>query len=102
MNSIVEVIGVGKENAVTRANLAAKLGMPDRAVRKMIAEARDQGAVILNAQDGKGYYLSEDPVDIRRQYNTNRARAMSILRQQKHLSQKLEEIERRDQLTLEG
>lgn len=101
MNSITDVIGVGRENAVTREQLAAMLGLPDRTVRRMIAEARDEGAVIINLSDGRGYYVSEELNDLYRQYNTNRSRALSILRQQKHLERKIEEAEGKDQVTIE-
>ncbi len=97
---IVEMLKVGKENAITREQLCIRLKQPDRTVRKMIAEARLEGAIIINAQDGAGYYLSDDPADLRRQYNTNRRRAMAILRQQKHLLKKIHEEETKNQLEM--
>ena len=98
---IVDILQVGKENALTRAELCDMMKVTDRAVRLMIAEARAEGAIIINAQDGKGYYLSEDPADLRRQYNSNRRRALSILRQQKFLRRKLEAEENKEQLVLD-
>ena len=86
---IVGYIGIGKDNAVTREQLCTMTGLPDRSVRRLIADARDNGVVILNAQDGAGYYISDDPKELQRQYNTNRRRAMSILRQQKYIRRKL-------------
>jgi len=100
--SILDYIPTGKDNAVTRAQLCAQTGLGDRAVRKLIEIARVEGAVIVNHQDGKGYYISDDPKDIRRQIATNNSRAMSILRQQKLLRQRLTEIERgATQITIE-
>ena len=98
---ITTYIPIGKENAVTRAQLCAITGLHDRAVRKLIEIARIEGAIIINEQDGAGYYISENPKDIRRQMVTNRNRAMSILRQQKYLRRRLEEIENRGQMTIE-
>lgn len=89
--SITDFIGVGRENAVTRGELVAILNLPDRAVRKLIQEARERGEIIINAQDGSGYYRSNDLGDMERQYNTNHRRAMSVLRQQKYLRQKMKE-----------
>lgn len=100
--NIVDLIPIGKANAVTRAQLCALTGLSDRAVRKLIEIARIEGEIIINAQDGAGYYVSDDPVDIRRQMATNRSRAMSILRQQKYLRRRLAEIENAGQLTFEG
>lgn len=91
--NITDYIPIGKENAITRAQLCALTGLSDRAVRQLIEVARIEGEVIINNQDGKGYYISNDPEDIRRQMASNRSRAMSILRQQKYLRRKLMEIE---------
>lgn len=99
--NIVDFIPTGKANAVTREQLCSLTGLRDRAVRKLIEIARIEGAIIINAQDGAGYYVSDDPVDIRRQMATNRNRAMSILRQQKYLRLRLEEIENAGQLAFE-
>lgn len=89
--NICDFLRTGKENAITRNELVTLLGLPDRTVRKLIQEARDRGEVILNAQDGAGYYMSNDVGELERQYRTNRNRALSILRQQKHIRRALAE-----------
>ena len=99
--NITDYIGIGKDKAVTRTELCSQLGMTDRTVRKMIEVARAEGALIINAQDGRGYYISDNEADIRRQLHANHSRAMSILRQQKKLRQKLREIGCAGQLTIE-
>ena len=99
--NIVDLIPTGKANAVTREQLCSLTGLSDRTVRKLIEIARIEGAIILNAQDGAGYYVSDHPADIRRQMATNRSRAMSILRQQKYLRRRLAEIENAGQLRME-
>ena len=53
--NIADYIPYGRENAVTREQLMMLTGMPDRAVREAIAQAR-RDTVILNLQDGNGYY----------------------------------------------
>lgn len=98
---IMTFIPKGKENAIGRNELVYQLNMPDRRVRRLIQDARDRGELILNAQDGKGYYTSDDEGELKRQYNTNRNRALSILRQQKYIRRRLREIEQRDQVTME-
>lgn len=98
--NITDYIPAGKENAVRRADLVRRLNLPDRTVRRMIQDARDRGEVILNDQSGAGYYISDDVGELKRQYRTNRNRALSILRQQKYLSRRIEEAERTDQLTI--
>ena len=90
---ITDFIGTGRENAVTRAELVARLNLPDRTIRNMIEAARKDGALILNDQTGAGYYISEDVGELKRQLRRNHNRAMSVLVQQKHLRRKIKELE---------
>ena len=99
---IISAIGVGRENAVTRQQLCEKLGKGDRAVRQMIETARNEGALIINSQDGKGYFMAVSDSDVLAQYNRNKARALSILMQQKHLVDAYVRLEGEDQAILEG
>lgn len=97
---IISAIGVGRENAVTRAQLCDKLGMGDRAVRKLIEDARNQGALIVNEQNGKGYYIATKLEEVCRQYAVNKARAMSIICQNAHLAKAMVELDiAQDRLT---
>jgi len=82
-------IPTGKENAITRSDLARILGMTDRAVRKAIEEARDRGALICNDGDGEGYYKASDIGQIERQYRVDRARALSTLKRLKTMRKML-------------
>ena len=98
---IMTFIPMGKENAISRWELMELTHLPDRTVRKMIQDARDRGELILNDQDGAGYYTSDDEGELKRQYRSNRSRALSILRQQRHIRRRLREIAQKDQVTLE-
>ncbi len=91
--NIVDFIPTGKENAITRSDLVRILNLPDRKVREMIETARKDGALILNDQDGAGYYISEDVGELKRQLHSNHSRAMSVLRQNTHLRRKIKELE---------
>lgn len=86
---IADYIPTGRENAVTRSHLRTVTGFTDRKVREQIEQARRKGAIIINTQDGAGYYQSEDIRDIAKQYTQNERRALSILAQQKHLRKRL-------------
>lgn len=61
MNNIIVFIPVGRENAVTRAQLNILTGLGDRVIRDQIHEAR-RFVPIINIGDGKGYYIP-DPLD---------------------------------------
>lgn len=53
--NIIDYIPFGRENAVTRTQLRIVTGLTDRKIRDLIADAR-RDTVILNMQDGKGYF----------------------------------------------
>ena len=80
-------IPTGKENAITRSDLARLLGMTDRAVRKEIELARERGELICN--EGTGYFLAEDIGQIERQYRVDRARALAVLKRLKTMRRML-------------
>ncbi len=82
---LATAIPYGRRNAITRQALAAKLGMNDRTARKAIEEARAAGLLIMCEQNGRGYYQSDDPVEMRCQYQQDTNRAMSILKRRKPL-----------------
>lgn len=83
--SIIDIIPLGAENAISRAELAEKSGMSDRRMRLEIQRERDNGELILNSQDGKGYFraTADDLDHIQRQYKQDTARAMAILKRRK-------------------
>ena len=91
---IENFIPEGKENAITRPELARVLGMTDRAVRKEIELARDRGALICNDGDGAGYYMARDIGQIERQYRTDRARALAVLKRLKTMRRMLRQAGR--------
>lgn len=80
---ILDYIGIGKNNAVTRKQLETLTGQSDRVNRRQIEDLRAQGEIICNDQDGKGYYLPETLDEVHRAYKQGRNRALSILKQQK-------------------
>ena len=86
---IILSIPFGKDNAISREALAAKLNTTDRRMRQMIEDARNQGVFILNDGDGKGYYQTTDLDEMERSYRSDRARALSILKRQKEMRRTL-------------
>jgi len=92
---IMTFIPVGHKNAVSRHELALLMELNDREMRYLIMDARVEGYLILNRQDGLGYftvepredgtYSDESLDDIAAQYLQNRKRALVILAQQKKM-----------------
>ena len=82
MKAIVyESLSYGRENAVKSAELAKRLGFKTvRELQKQIEAERVAGYVILSDSHGAGYYLSNDPVELRRFVNTLNARAANTIR----------------------
>lgn len=77
-----------KDRAVTRERLVRLTGIGDRQVRRAIEELR-RSYVIINDQDGRGYYRSGDLNDISRAYYQERARALAVLRRLKPMRELL-------------
>ncbi len=76
---------------ITREELASVLKTSDRKARKIVEMARDEGLIIANRQDGKGYFLPKTVEDLKALYNMNQSRAIAILRQQKHIRRAIRE-----------
>lgn len=80
MGCYYDDIPIGKEHAITRAELAALWGVSDRKVRRIIAELRSEdngdGFVIVAFSSRKGYYKTNDIREIRHFHfeTTKRAR----------------------------
>lgn len=89
--NIINYIPFGKENAIRRADLVIKTGMSDRKVREEIEKARRDGHIIINRQDGRGYYRTNDISEIKSQYWQDTARALSILARRKEMRRILKE-----------
>lgn len=71
----------GRENAIPSKTLAEVLGYPStRELQKQIERERAAGAVILSDSHGGGYYLSNDPDELRRFTRTLNARARNTIR----------------------
>lgn len=80
---LLQLLPVGRENAVGRRALAARLQIGDRSVRKLIEDLRDQGILVCNDQDGRGYYIAASTDEVERQYRIDRARALAVMRRMK-------------------
>ena len=92
---VLNAIPEGKENAISRAQLAATVEMPDRSVRRCIEQARRNGEFILSDPERGGYYRSDDIGEIEQQYRIDKARALSVLARLKHMKRALKEAGRK-------
>ena len=95
--NIIYFIPRGKQNAISRADLRNRTGLPDRLMRESIETARRNGHIILNMQDGRGYYRPSNPPtpeeinDMVKQYKQDDHRAKSVLVRQKFLRRILQQ-----------
>ena len=75
-------IPIGKANAISRADLARKWGISDRAMRDTIARLRAESAAldyaILSSSHVDGYWLSNDPKELDDFIKETSARARSV------------------------
>lgn len=71
----------GKESAIPSKTLAKALSFRSvRELQKAVEAERAAGAVILCDSQGAGYYLSDDPVELRKFIKTLNARAKNTIR----------------------
>ena len=80
----------GKDNAIKMSALAAALHTSEREVRKIIHEARCNGAVIIG--DNNGYYLPCSQEELLPYYITARKRSASGLKALRAAKRKLEKF----------
>lgn len=80
--NITDYIPTGQNNAVSADSLCTTLNIDRRTVRKLISAAQENGAVILNMQDGRGYFVpADDEAKLVDDYiRQESARARSIFR----------------------
>lgn len=78
---IEELIPFGKENAIKNEELQRVTGLDNRTVRRAVSDARKRGVVILNMQDGRGYYQPTDDerTEVEMYYFQEHSRAMNNL-----------------------
>lgn len=94
---IKKYIPKGHENAVTIETLMAMTGMSNRQVRRAIAES---DAIILNMQDGKGYFRMNPRTKAERAFAEKysaqeKSRGWAVLRKAFKVDKKLNELENR-------
>ena len=78
---VFDYLHYGKENAIPSKILAKALGFQTvRELQKQIERERAAGAVILSDPCGGGYYLSNDPAELRRFTQTLNARARNTMK----------------------
>lgn len=78
---VFDSLHYGKENAIPSKILAKALGFQSvRDLQKRIELERAAGAVILSDPCGGGYYLSNDPEELRRFTRTLHARARNTVK----------------------
>lgn len=76
---IVDILPTGKQNRMSLAELQEITGCRDvRKMRKMIADERKQGHVILSCAEG-GYWLPEDRREVERHIARTEREAKSLL-----------------------
>ena len=83
--TVEKYIPNGRANAVSRTALCMRTGRTDRENRRGIKEARDRGIPIVASPDD-GYYITDDPAEIKRLQNDYRHRAIQMLNTARRLN----------------
>ena len=93
MVKVHDSLHYGRENAIPSKILAKALGFQSvRDLQKQIERERAAGAVILSDPCGGGYYLSNDPDELRRFTRTLNARAKNTLKAAESAQRALDDL----------
>lgn len=76
---VINYIPKGRENAISRSQLAALTGFPDRVNRQAIEDARHHGVMVISGSNTKGYYITDDYTEWQGFLEEHRRRALSEL-----------------------
>ncbi len=89
----------GRECAIASKPLAKALGFQSvRDLQKQIERERAAGAVILSDPCGGGYYLSNDPAELRRFTQTLHARATNTMKAAESAQRVLNDLTRQESM----
>ena len=91
MTRVINVIPVGKANAISMTALADKLNVSTTTVKKEVREARHQGYQIVSGHEG--YWITDDPKEKRSFVNEMQKQAQSRISSTKHIRDALGETE---------
>ena len=104
MFDIANLIPYGAENAIDRYDLLRNVreilgDISDREMRRMLEVSRQNGNIIINFQNGKGYFRPDKEEEIERYIRQEEARAKTIFFNLKSAKKALRAL--KGQLTLD-
>ncbi len=88
---IVDLLQNGEKNAINMAELAARVNLDERELRRVIFRERCNGEIILSSS--AGYYLPSNKEELERYIKRTEARAKSAFRSLKEARRKLRALE---------
>lgn len=95
--TLLNAIPYGRENAVSRSELAGLTGIPDRAIRKEIkalnAELARHGEAILSSSSGKGYWRTNSVAEMKAYLRESRHRQQKQLQNDAPIQRLVYEME---------
>lgn len=78
--SIYDLLPVGAEYAISRRQLSTITGLPDRQLRRRIAQERRAGVLILSSTESNGgYYRAASREELQRYVRSMQSRSKEIL-----------------------
>lgn len=91
---VLSLIGYGKDSAITGKDLSRLSGAGERQIRDIVSKAREK-VVIINDQDGTGYYrpvLPEEASNVLRYASQEESRLKSLEKSIKVVLDSVEQI----------
>lgn len=91
LTAIEALIPHGHDNGIRATDLAKIMGCTERRARVLVEEAVKAGALIGNLQNGKGYFIADNDMDLIHIRNQERRRAMAVMKKVKTYNNALRE-----------
>ena len=76
---VYDLLPVGEENAISRSDLAALIGLDDRTLRNQIQRERLAGAPILSSNQHSGYFRPANTAETERFIRSMTGRGYEII-----------------------
>lgn len=77
---MLNLIPIGKENAIKRSELCRLSGLSDRNMRRQIENLQMQGYRIVNLQGGEGYFVPKNEAEFNAYMRQERSRIFKELK----------------------
>lgn len=90
-NALLEVLPIGRENAMHQKEIAERLGTKARRVKELVQQARKQGHQICSGSEG--YWIAKNDAEMQRFLQSMRKQAIQRFETTKAMNNRMNDFE---------